>query len=357
MAISIFEPRVMRAALYEMKPPRNFLRSLFFSTVETQLTEKVDVDIYTGVRRMAPFVNPVGVGKVVDRLGFTTSTVTPPLVAPKKVITIPDLQTRTPGEHVYSNRDPNDRMGEILRGDLMDSDQMIARKEEWMCAQALFASAIVVSGDDVGAYTITYPRDATLDVGTLTGSNAWTHADANIYKNIRDWRRAIVKLSGATPSDMVCSPEAIDAFIKSPGIIGSVAGGGILNVLRADLGNVSPQLRDMGATFWGQLAGTGINIWTYDEWYVDPADGVEKPIVPAKKILLGCANARTAMRYGAVGVKSGVGEGANIGLVADSRVPQSWVEEEPPVRFLKLSSRPLPVPIQNNAFLTAQVVA
>jgi hypothetical protein len=346
MAIDIFEPRTMRAALKEMKPARSFLKSLFFRTSETSLTEHVDVDTMVGTRRLAPFTNPQGPGKFTERTGFTTSTVTPPMVAPKRSITVPDIQTRTPGEHIYSDRSPDDRAREILGGDLADLDDMITRREEWMCAKALFDSDIDIVGDDVN-YTITFTRDAGQTKGLLGATDRWTHADSNPPEQIRGWRRDCVKLTGSNPDILIVSTEAANALLSNVKVQAQ------LDTLRAELGQIAPELRDSGATYIGRFAGTGIDIFAYDEWFIDPADGLEYPMVPAKKVLLGATNARTAMRYGAVGVASG----DSIGLVADSRVPESWIEREPAVRWLKVSSRPLPVPIQNNAFLTAQVVA
>lgn len=352
MSIDMFQPRVMRAALEQLKEPRQFLRPLFFSTVETQETEHVDVDVITEGRRLAPFVSPNGPGKLVEREGYTTSTVTPPMVAPKMVVTIPDLQNRVPGEHVYAQKSAEERLGEIVRRDLRTLENSIARTEEWMCAQALFNSAIAISGDDV-TRTITFSRDSSVTKGLLGASDRWSAATADIPKQIRGWRRDIIKLCGLAPDVMIASPEAIDAMLANDLLLGTSTKGGQLNTLSLNMGQLYPQIRESGAVFIGMFAGTNIEIWSYDEWYIDPATGTEKPMVPEKTILLGSTRARTAMRYGAVGVKAGDG----IALIADSRVPESWVTQEPAVRHLKVSSRPLPVPIQNNAFLTAQVVA
>jgi hypothetical protein len=347
MAISIYEPRTMAKALEEMKPAHTFLKRLFFGkTPETSQTEKVDVDVKVGSRRVAPFVNPKAPGKVVDRPGFTTSTYTAPLLSMKRPVTTEDLQTRIPGEHIYAGTDPNDRAARLVGADLAELDELITRREELMCRDALISSAIAVVGDDVN-YTITFPRDASLTLGLLAAANRWTAGTADIPAQIKAWRRAIVKLTGVNPDTMLLSAEAVDAFLANTALVAH------LNTMRMDLGQIAPEIRESGATYIGQLAGTGIDLWAYDEWYIDPVTLVETPMIPAKTILLGSTKADTRMRYGAVPVKSG----ESIGLVPAPRVPQSWVDEEPPVRWLKLSSRPLPVPVQNNAFLTAQVIA
>ena len=78
MSIDIYQPRVMVPALREMKPVRRFLRDTFFSQERTYRTENIDVDTQVKGRRVAPFVNRWAPGKVVDRQGFSTSSVAPP---------------------------------------------------------------------------------------------------------------------------------------------------------------------------------------------------------------------------------------------------------------------------------------
>lgn len=353
MSISIYEPRSMREALKEMKPPRAALRNFFFKRTRNYQNEKVDVDVMVGARRLAPFVNKAAPAKAVERIGFTTSTVTPPDISLKRSITREDVQTRAPGEHIYAERSAEERARELLGADLADLDEMIARREEWMAAQALFTSQVRILGDNVDE-TIEFARDSSLTLGLLGASSRWTHSDANIPEQVRSWRRRIVKLSGANPDVMILSSEAADAMLKHGSVIGD---SGALNQLRAQLGMIAPEIRDSGLTYMGEFAATGIQMFSYDEWYVDPADGVEKPMVPEKTILLGSTMADTEMRYGAVNVKTGEGAAASTALVADSRVPRSYVTEDPPVRWVVLSSRPLPVPVQNNAFLTAQVIS
>lgn len=351
MSVDMFKPRVMRAALEEMKTPRTDLRKLFFPTVETSLTEYVDIDVVTEARRLAPFVNVHGPGKVVERAGFSTSTIAPPMIAPKIPVTIPDLQTRSPGEHAYSNESAEQRLGKIVRRDMQTLEDMIARREEWMCAQVIMNSAVVISGDDV-SQTITFARDSSLTKGTLAAGDRWSATTADIPKMLRTWRRELMKLNGLTYDVMIASPEALDALLTNELLLGSATKGGQLNTLNLNMGQIAPEVSDGGLTYFGTFAGTGVKIYSYDEWYVDPITGTEKPMIPEKTIVLGSTRARNVMRYGAVGVKSG----DSISLVADSRVTESWVEREPAVRWMKISSRPLPVPVQNY-FLTAQVIA
>lgn len=351
--ISIYDPRVMGPALAQMKPARQFLRKLFFSNVETHTAEKVDVDVIKGQRRLAPFINPLGPAKAVDRIGFSTSSVTPPTVAPKRQITVQDLQTRLPGEHIYAQKSPEDRARDLLGRDLADLDDQIARREEWMCAQALLSSEIDIKGEGVD-YKITFPRDSSVKLGLIGTGDRWSNSNADIPAWIKKQRRAVVKLTGLAPDILVAGSDAADALLAHPKLVGQ---SGALNTRLADLGLLAPEIKDDGAIYIGRLAGTNIDIWSYDEWFIDPVDGVEKPLIGEKQVLFGSTKAQTAMRYGAVPVTMGAGQGADIGLVAARRVPEYWVDRDPPIKWLKVSARPIPVPVQNDAFLTAQVIA
>jgi hypothetical protein len=372
MAIDIFDPRSMAQALLQMKPPRTFLRQLMIRRDEMYNNENVDVDIKIGARRLAPFVSPnKGPGKVMDRIGFSTQTYVAPMIAPKRPLTVTDLQKRLVGENIYQTQTPDERAAMLLGQDLAELDEDITRREEWMCAQAAFTSAIVVSGDDV-SQTITFPRSAELvdaapgasaanGLGTdsptstkLTTARTWDASTADIPVQIRQMRRLFQKKTGLSPDYMVMGESAADALLVAPSLSGLT---GFLNTRRLDLGLISPELREGGATYYGQFAGTGIDLWGYDEWYIDPADGVEKPMVPAKMVLMGSSKSYTVMRYGAVGVSSGLDGQAQLALIAGKRVPESWVTKEPAVRFLKISSRPLVVPVQNDAYITCQVLA
>lgn len=379
--IDIYQPRAMAQALLQMKPPRTFLRQLMIRRDETYTVEDVDVDIKSGARRLAPFIAPnVGPGKVMDRIGFLTRKYRAPMVAPKRPITIPDLQQRAIGESVYSAQTPDERAALLLGQDLAEMDEDITRREEWMCAQAAFATgtyggvpgtAIQVTGDDVSD-TIIFPRASFLmdaapagaapnGLGTaaptstqLTTARVWTASTADIVPQIRQMRRQFIKNIGIAPDYCILGEAAADALLNAPSLVGLT---GVLNTLRMDLGQIKPELREGGGTYYGMFAGTGIDIWGYDEWFIDPVDGVEKPMVPAKMLLMGSSKSYTVMRYGAVGVASGLDDQAQLALVAGRRVPESWIEREPAVRFVKISARPLVVPVQNDAYLTCQVVS
>lgn len=380
MSIDLYNPRTMMQALLQMKPPRTFLRSKMIRRDELSDREQIDVDTKTGVRRLAPFVNPAtGAGKAMDRIGFSTTTITPPMVSVKRALTPTDLQKRLPGENIYSQQTADERAAQLLGQDLAELDEDITRVEEWMCAQAAFntgtvngvkGTSIHCKGDDVDQ-TYFFPRNAALvdaapassapnGLGSasptstqLANTRRWDQSTADIPTQFRQVRRLIAQITGMTCDYAICGADAADSLLSGPSLNGL---SGLLNTRRLDLGLIKPEDMGDGVTYLGTLAGTNIDIFAYDEFYVDPTDGAEKPIVPTKSVLFGCSAGYTVARYGAVGVTSGVDQQAQLSLIAGRRVPQSWVNAEPAVRMLKVSSRPLVVPVQNDAYATVQVL-
>jgi len=381
MSIDLFNPRSMMQALLQMKPPRTFLRSKMIRRDEFSDREQIDVDTKTGVRRLAPFVNPAtGVGKAMDRIGFSTQTVTPPMVSPKRSLTITDVQKRLPGENIYAQQTADERAAILLGQDLAELDEDISRVEEWMCAQAAFNTTTVAGtkgtlieckGDDVDE-TFFFPRDPSLvdlaptaspsgglgsstPVSTqLANTRRWDQSGADIPVQIRQIRRQVAKITGMALDYAIIGSDAADALLTAPSLSGL---SGLLNTRRLDLGLIKPEDMGEGVTYLGTFNGTGIDLFAYDEFYIDPADGVEKPIVPTKSVLFGSSRSYTVMRYGAVGITSGIDQQAQLALVAGRRVPDSWIVKEPAVRMLKVSARPLVVPVQNNAYATIQVLS
>ena len=353
MSIDLYTPRVMIPALREIKPVRTFLRDTFFSAARTYRTENIDLDQQEKGRRVAPFVNRWAPGKYVDRQGFTTDSIAPPCIAMKMSITAQDVSTRVMGEHIYQEMSPEARGQLILADDLRELMDMLVRREEMMCRDVIFNSSLTVSGLDI-AMSFTFTRKAALSIGTLTGSDAWTHADSDPIKQLDAWCETHAKETGLSVTDVIMGGTAYQTFIGNAKVISKMA-----SLTQIAFGQLGAADVPNGVRLVGSLFGGALRLWTYHEWYDDPDNsGVTTAMVPAKKVLLCSRGLRTEMRYGAVQDMPGgeTNPSAMPTLVEAVALPRSWVTLDPPVRFLELRSRPLPVPIQNH-FLTVQVQA
>ncbi|MFK3790936.1 major capsid protein [Pseudomonas piscis] len=341
----IFDTLTMLQAVEQMKTPRRFLMDTFFngSTPQTFGTKTVTIDIIKGQRQMAPFVSPTLPGSVVSREGFVSNTYEPPYIQPKLPTNAELILKRSAGENPYSTRTPLQRAGEQLGRDLRSLDEQIIRREEWMCAQALTTGKVRVIGEGIDD-TIDFRMENSHKI-TL-GQGRWNASDSDPIGNLRQWKRLSAKDSGRTAGVAVLSAEAQDAFHRNDTVLKQ------LNSRRVDMGMIKPELLPDGVTYLGYLNDPGIDLYAYDEWYVDDISGEEAPMIPQGGLILGSAGTRNAMLYGAIQDLAAI----ESGLVEAARFPKSWVTEEPSQRWLKLQCAPLAGLLEPDAFIYAKVV-
>ena len=146
--IDLFTPRTMLPMVQEAtKRNPTWLRDTFFRGRQTFNTPTVEFDVIGREgREMAAFVNPDMPGEAVQRKPYRTKTFKAPELSPLMITTAEDGFIRMPGEELYSNRDPMQRVAAQLGRDLARLDEMITRREESMCAEAIFTGKIVVKG-------------------------------------------------------------------------------------------------------------------------------------------------------------------------------------------------------------------
>lgn len=340
MAIDLFSTRTMLDMVREGSTTNfTWLRDHFFPTRRTFMTKTVEFDVVgKGDRKLAPFVNPRFGGKAVDRDGFRTKAYEAPEIAPLMVTTAEDLMNRMPGETIYSQRSPMQRAAEQLALDLASLDEKISRREEAMCAEALFSGQVKVKGDGYDE-VIDYWGD--LAEGdkpeTTLSANQW-NASATTAKQImadlRALRLKMIQTGGFTPTEMIMGTDVCNA------ILDKLLDASVLDTRRVDIGQIDPQMLPQGVTYWGRLKDCALDLYSYDNWYVDPETGKDTPMVPANKALLAASGARTMVAYGACGL---IGSDS-VQLVAGTRIPDSWTQRTAPAgRVVQLKCRPLPI--------------
>lgn len=339
-----FDVITMLTAINNTPRPKTFLLNLLFGgRVKTFSTATVMADFTKGKRRMAPFVSPYVGGKLIEREGREARTYTPPLIQPRDVLTPERLNTRMAGESLQSALSPADRLAKE-QADILDVfDQYITRREEWMAAQLLFTGAIHMVGEGV---------DESFSVGfsntdTLSNADLWSASTANPIGDINTWRRTVQEKSGITPNAAVMSSDVADAFLNHPNVKD------MLDVRRMEMGTINPSELPNGATYLGSLAREGMDLYEYNEWYVDDSTGLSKPMVPATYMALvptADRNPGAQMLYGAWTemVKKTTYEGA--------RIPRVWSEEGPNATFIEVVSRPLPLMPDADSWFVAKVL-
>lgn len=347
--VSIYEPRTMGRIVSKLPQVRTFFRSTFFRHEETFVTKNVDVDFVKGTRKVAPFVSRLIGGKIVPNTGYSTKTYTPPLVAPEKVTTVDDLLQRQPGENPYSGRTPAERAVVKMAQDFTELRDQIARREELMCCQSIFTGTIPVIGDGVNEIIdFGFTNKETI----TTATKKWTNAASDPIEDLKRWHETVQK-TGFVNCDMcVMGSDVAKAFINHEKVMKQ------LDVKNYNLAVIQPKQLPNGVTYIGTIHEIGLDIYKYNEWYLDdwtvPETPEEKPLVPVDTLALLSSTANYSMYYGAITlIDEATG---NFRTVEGKYVADTWAKRKPARRFLNLSSAPLCVPHDVDSWFVAKPI-
>lgn len=347
--VSIYEPRTMGRIVSKLPPVRTFFRSTFFRHEETFVTKNVDVDFVKGTRKVAPFVSRLIGGKIVPNTGYSTKTYTPPLVAPEKVTTVDDLLQRQPGENPYSGRTPAERAVVKMAQDFTELRDQIARREELMCCQSIFTGTIPVIGDGVNEIIdFGFTNKETI----TTATKKWTNAASDPIEDLKRWHETVQK-TGFVNCDMcVMGSDVAKAFINHEKVMKQ------LDVKNYNLAVIQPKQLPNGVTYIGTIHEIGLDIYKYNEWYLDdwtvPETPEEKPLVPVDTLALLSSTVNYSMYYGAITlIDEATG---NFRTVEGKYVADTWAKRKPARRFLNLSSAPLCVPHDVDSWFVAKPI-
>lgn len=348
MAIDIFSPESLAKAVSVLPTPATFFKDTFFKTVNTHATTKVRADFYKGKRRVAPYVNEKLPTGAVKKLGYTTEDYETPLVSVKDITNAGDILKRGFGENLFGGVTPQERAYKDLLRTMKDFNDQITRREEISCAQAMLEGKVIVKGQGVD-YEIDY---GFTNKGTV--SSLWDAADskADPIADLTAMSVACMKNGNRRPDICVMERSAYTAFIKRCTALGYLDNKFFLNLL------ISPKVESENLTYCGHLNDPSIDIYVYDEWYIDDWSGaevVEKSVMPKGKILLASTNAAFSIEYG---VLTFTDENTkDFYSVEGARAADSWVTKEPAQRFITLNSRPLPVPAEVDSWYVGTVSA
>lgn len=350
-AVSIYEPRTMMGVIKKLPPVHTFFRSTFFSHEKTFVTKSVDMDYKKGARKLAPFVSREIGGKIIPNTGYTTETYTPPFIAPDKVTTIDDILDRQPGESLYSGRTPAQRAVIQMSEDFTDLREMILRREEWMCAQAMLTGKIVVLGEGVKD-TIDFQFTNLLDISADKKKNWKNGTEHSKYADLKAWHEKVQKDGFTNCNVCIMASDVVTAFLMDEQIQK------LLDVKNYALAVIKPTQKENNVTYIGTIHELGLDLYQYNEWYVDdwtdPANPVELPMVPAGTLMMASTHAKYSMYYGAISILNQRTEKWE--TVAGKYVPDTFIKKRPDRRFLSLQSAPVPVPHEVDSWITVKVM-
>lgn len=349
--VTYYKTTTMLPAVEVMPHVPSFLRETFFPRANDNpvVTEKIELDYKKGKRKMAPIVAPRVGGITVAREGFRTSIISPPRIAPQRPTTLDDITTRGMGENMYSRKTPAQRQLELTRKDLEELGEQIDRREEWMVAQLLFEGKVVMKGYADNSFNHFIEQE--IDFGfdnhdTLSGTDLWTNPDSDPYSYLKSARTTVLNRGGLAPNIAILGEKASEALLNNPKIKD------MLDKMNMSFGVIQPSVVSDQVTFLGKLPGLGLELYTYEDWYIDE-DGEEHPFVPENKILIARKNLGQFI-FGAVSQIEHATQ--QFHTYEATRVPKFWADVTNEIAMTRLTSRPVPQPYNLDSWMVATVV-
>lgn len=337
--MDVFSTNILTGVINSLKPAPQFLLNRYFGTVQTEESEEIHFDVVSRGRRIAPFVSPLVEGQIMESRGHETKTFKPAYLKPKTPFNPRRALKRAPGEPMAGAYSGQQRMDILVRQDLADHRDQIDRRLEVMASEAMVSGQVTVSGEKYQTVVVNFGRDASLSVVV-----DWSGA-ADKLNNLQDIAQLILKAEGVGVMDVTMSIDVWKVFRADDTV-----------QKRLDTRRVVDNAMSMDAQIQegGVYMGTidGFNIFVYSGWYIDPADGQEKPIFPDGTLVMTGAALEGVRAFGAIAEAT---DDNNVILRAVPYAPTSWVERDPPMRYVMTQSAPLVVPYRVNASASASV--
>lgn len=348
--MNIFDTNVLIQVVPNLMTSQNWLLDKFFPNIVESDAEEVSIDVDVGLRRLAPFVSPLVEGKLVESRKFQTDKFKPAYIKDKRA---PDLRKpirRQIGERIGGQYSAAEREMLNLQFELTDQIDMINRRLEWMAASALQTGTVTVTGEGYETQVVDFGRSSDLTIA-LSGADKWLvkvdvgKTNTQPTDDIEDWAQRMLKESGAVATDIVFTTKSWKAFRLDTSIKDSA----IVFPALSPFGNqINPGAQvQKGAVYKGRWG--NYDLWVYNDWFIDPLDGKEKPMIADGSVIMSGADLMGTRAFGAI-----IDPKFNYGPMAYA--PKSWLVEDPAQRFIMVQSAPLVIPSRVNASLCAVVV-
>ena len=315
-----------------------FLRDTFFKGREYPPTSTVEFDFRRGRRKMAPFVAPLVGGKVMERQGFETRFFKAPRIAPVRALRTPDLEPRLLGETIYSGRTESDRAAELMAEDTEFLDDAITRREEWMCREVLINGKLTVTAENGYTQVINYleygiPAANTSNHWPIT--TKWDQAQSDPLKDLQEARLNVIKVSGVAPNVALFGTNAANVFVRNASVQT------LLDNRRYELGLIEPVIQSDSVVRFARVP--GLECYSYAEYFEDDA-GQLFPMLPPDLVMLLSTNVQNKIVYGAF-TQLEDAKNKRWATYQAARIPFVYGDEEGGALYYRLTSCPLPMPM------------
>lgn len=301
---------------------------MFFPTAATFGTAEVAFDKIKKERRLAPFVSPLVSGRPRRERGGFLTTLEPAYIKETDVVRPTRLLKRRLGEALNGEMSAAERHDAVVADILVEQEENIVGREEWMAVQAVLYGKVIMEGPDHPAVEVDYGRSPENQI-VLAGAAKWDAVDVETYDPTDDLEEWSSETTGAVGL-VIMGKGAWKLFSRFKAV---------KELLETRRGSTSqlelgPQLEKevMRKGFFGEF-----EIIVYTGKYTND-EGQKEHFMPEYGVLIAPATADNVMAYGGI---QDAKANAN-GIAEATRYPSNWFTDNPSVEWLQTQTAPVP---------------
>ncbi|WP_028973276.1 major capsid protein [Spirochaeta cellobiosiphila] len=328
-----FTIKALSRAVVGIRENFGFLKSFFFTAPETYYEENIVIDVQSATREVATYIHPDEESALVKRDGYKTKTVTPDLLSEKIPTKATDSVKRLPGEDLSGDTiTPEERAFELAVMDAKQLSDRQERAEEKQAAEAIFTGMVTTREGKVFDFGMRPEHQI-----AMVGTDQWNNEASNPILTMKTLKKLIQMNGGRTPNSCIMDANALYDFLSHPKVKDS-----FMDVRNYNMGNISPQIMELGGELVGRLniPGLILDLYTYEATYENK--GKSTPYVPENTCWMGYRGAQYTPMYAGVALDEVMYKGV--------RVIDSFKTKDPDRRFIRCQSRPLYVPKEIDTF-------
>ena len=341
----------------QMRSPNGFLSSFF--TIKPggiYNGNKVAIDIERFGEQVAIAIKKCTGPNLNDFDIFTTKEFEPPAYGEAFPLDVCELLERMAGV------DPFSAAGMEFAGQLVAKmakgfalvDDMISRSVELQASQILQTGKLTLTNKDGDTvYELDFKPKATHfpTVGT-----AWTAPGATPLADLQSLAK-VIRGDGKVNSDILIYGEsALNAFLRNDEVTAQ------LDNRRIEIGEISPEMADSGATFYGfvWVGQYKFQMWTYPDTFTDPQTGQPVEYVDTDNVIM--LSSKTRLDMTSARVPLPLGPDPRVAGLLPGRLssrensfdvtPNVYPTPNGKQIMGELESRPLLIPVQIDGFGT-----
>lgn len=337
-----FTTTSLARTIESLKMPVSFLLERFFGFgIENYNTEEIELHraLDGRIRRLMSVVHKDASSPVIEGGSWVIEKVNAACLKDLRKFK-PDMALRRQmGERVGGNLSPQQRRDIIIRYQLRDQLEGLARRKEYWAANVLRTGKLPLTvkmpDGEERDMEIDFGRDASLS-GSLANGSRWGDSGVDPFQNMEDWALYALKNSGSKINNIVMDHEAYTKFKNTPQFEKR------LDLRRVKSGLIRLDLLPEHVQYVGN---DGVrDYWVYSNWYLpDGETGTNESAFLPEGTVIGVGNGFEGTQYNAAIMDE------EAGMQAMPYFSNSWIERNPSIRMLQLQANTLIAPNRINS--------